>query len=188
MDDLDGVDFVAPAPSFEADFWAMCGEYQRAGERYEPSWLLPPGRDFGAYLRRLDEVREGIAPLPGGVPMSVFWLVRGGVILGTCYFRWALTDLLRIEGGHIGYKVRPSQRRKGYGTHILERALGLAREQEMDRVLVTCNTSNVPSARIIEKNGGRFSGEGRSPHTGKLVSRYWIDLYPTGASRKEIRQ
>lgn len=176
MSGLEGVDFVEPSPAYEADFWAMCGEYRRVGERYEPSWLLPPGHDFAAYLQRLDDVRRGVNPLPGGVPMSVFWLVREGHILGTCYFRWALTDVLRVEGGHIGYKVRPSQRRKGYGTHILARALDFARTQGMHQVLVTCDTSNAPSARIIQKNGGRFSGEGRSPHTGRLVSRYWIDL------------
>jgi predicted acetyltransferase len=44
------------------------------------------------------------------------------------------------------------------------------------RVLVTCDDDNVGSARVIERNGGRLQGRVTSPHSGKLVRRYWIDL------------
>jgi predicted acetyltransferase len=44
------------------------------------------------------------------------------------------------------------------------------------KVLVTCNTENIGSARIIQKNGGVFEGESVSPFTGKPVSRYWIEV------------
>ena len=65
------------------------------------------------------------------------------------------------EGGHIGYVIRPSERRKGYGTLILGLALVQAHACGLDRVRFTCNTENIASARIIEKkwrNPGQLRG------------------------------
>lgn len=169
--------FVPPDAAFETDFRAMCREYAAHGERYEPSTMLPALGGFDAYLERLDAISRGKAPLPSWVPMDVRWLVRDGEsIVGTCYLRWSLTSELKNEGGHIGYKVRPSQRRRGYGTIILELALEEFRERRYKRILITCDTDNTPSARIIEKNGGEFQDETTSHHSGKAVSRYWIRL------------
>jgi predicted acetyltransferase len=97
-------------------------------------------------------------------------------MIGITHLRHRLTDPLRKEGGHIGYNIRPSERRKGYGTKILELALDKAREIGLKRVLVTCDTDNVASGKIIRKNGGVFEGESISDRSGKPVSRYWIEL------------
>ena len=109
--------------------------------------------------------------------MTLFWLVRGGTaIVGTSQLRHTLTPDLEHEGGHIGYNIRPSQRRKGYGTRLLGLLLGKARGLGLQRVLLTCDTDNVASARIIEKNGGRLDSDGISGKSGKPISRYWIEL------------
>ncbi|MBN2309977.1 MAG: GNAT family N-acetyltransferase [Candidatus Hydrogenedentes bacterium] len=171
------LELVAPAERFETEFWAMWDEYVEAGERYEPRSLLPPTKDFPAYLHRLARTAQGTGRLPSRVPMSVLWLVRDeSAIVGTCYLRWQLTPALKHEGGHVGYKIRPSQRRRGYGTRILALALEELREKGIRRVLVTCNSDNSPSARIIEKNGGQLENRVISRISGKDVSRYWIDL------------
>lgn len=176
-EDHDRVAFVKPSADLERDFWVMCDEYSLAGEGYEPSVFFPDGRNFAAYLRQLDRFSRGTGRLPSHVPMSVYWLVRDGErILATCYLRWRLTPSLQIEGGHIGYKVRPSERRKGYGCWICALALETFRQRGYQRVLITCNTDNQASARIIVKNGGRFDGESPSPHSGKPVSRFWVTL------------
>ncbi len=92
------------------------------------------------------------------------------------YFRLRLTPALGREGGHIGYIIRPSERRKGYGTKILALTLMKAREKGYLRVMVTCDRDNVASAKIIEKNCGRYDGETISERTNKSVSHYWINL------------
>ncbi|MCP4639117.1 MAG: GNAT family N-acetyltransferase [bacterium] len=169
--------FVSPSAAYEADFWAMIDEYSRVGERYEPPMLFPKGRHFSSYLRRAEEIARGEGALPSGVPMNIYWLVRGERrILATCYLRWALTEPLENEGGHIGYKVRPSERRKGYGTKLCAMALDTAARRGLNQVLITCDTANVASARIIETNGGRLANHTTSYHTGNQVSRYWVDL------------
>ena len=82
---------------------------------------------------------------------------------------------MMIEGGNIGYAIRPSERRKGFGTLILRLTLEKAKNIGLTRVLVTCDADNVASRKIIERNGGVLAGQVVSEHTGKLVMRYFID-------------
>ena len=171
------LELIRPSRAFGPEFRGLVREYRAVGEVYD-RLLEPLLDDFPRYLRRLEDFARGVAIPRGFVPQTTFWLVRDGVrIVAMGRLRHRLNDALRNEGGHIGYTVRPTQRKKGYGTVlcrlILEQAellLGL------NKVLITCDTDNKPSARIIEKNGGRYAGETISAYSGKPVSRYWIDL------------
>ncbi len=79
-------------------------------------------------------------------------------------------------GGHIGYAVRPSARRQGIGTALLGLTLIEARKLGLVRVLVTCDVSNLGSARIIQRNGGVLEDERSIPGHPEPVARSWIDL------------
>jgi predicted acetyltransferase len=59
---------------------------------------------------------------------------------------------------------------------MLGLVLDKARRRGMKRVLLTCDTDNAASARVIQKNGGTFDSEGISPTRGKAVKRFWIEL------------
>lgn len=115
-------------------------------------------------------------PLPEGlVPMSTFFFVDGNeAVHGELRFRYGLSSGNIVEGGHIGYAVRPSSRRRGYGREILRLALELARKEEIDPVLITCDDDNIGSIGVIEANGGRDYETAISPRTGKLIRRYWV--------------
>jgi len=89
--------------------------------------------------------------------------------------RFWLTPELKREGGHVGYDVRPSMRRRGYGTAVLRLVLPLVRQHGIQRVRITCDADNIGSIKIIERNGGVLAGEEISPASGKLVRQYWID-------------
>jgi len=100
--------------------------------------------------------------------------------VGELHIRHWLTPSSQHEGGHIGYSIAPSMRRKGLGT--LQMALGMEKAREIletDRVLVTCDTDNVGSARVIENNGGVFEDHAVSERSGKQINRYWITLSPS---------
>ena len=56
---------------------------------------------------------------------------------------------------HIGYAVKPSERKKGYGTEMLRLGLLKAKKIGIKKVIMNCNIDNLPSKKIIEKNGGR---------------------------------
>ncbi|MHB8494901.1 MAG: GNAT family N-acetyltransferase [Casimicrobiaceae bacterium] len=92
--------------------------------------------------------------------------------------RHELTQSLRREGGNIGYGIRPSFRRRGFGTTILRQSLERAAALGLDRVLVTCAKANVGSVTAILRNGGEFDSEEFLTNRGEVVQRYWI---PTNA-------
>ena len=108
--------------------------------------------------------------------MTTCWLVDdGGVIAGVSRIRHSLTARLLAHGGHIGYYVRASYRGQGHGTQILALTLIEARKLGLERVLLTVDSDNLPSIRVIETNGGVMEDE-RVDSEGLRYRRYWIDL------------
>ena len=82
--------------------------------------------------------------------------------------------VLSVWGGHIGYSVRPSERRKGYAKAMLKLVLEEAKKHHLTKVLVTCNHDNLGSNKTILANGGVF--EKTIELEGTLINRYWIDI------------
>ena len=95
-------------------------------------------------------------------------------VLAMVDIRHSLTDYLHNVGGHIGYGVRPAERRKGYATLILAEALKKCDELGINRVLVTCNDDNIGSAKTIVKNGG-IEDKSFIEEDGTVVRRFWIE-------------
>ena len=136
--------------------------------------LFGPPDDPHEYLERIGTYRHKAGLPESSVPASVFWLVEADDFIGHVSIRHELNAALERRGGHIGYAIRPSQQRQGYGSRILEMAIPLARELGIDRALLTCDKDNTASRRIIEKNGGTLSDE--IEVNGKPSLRYWIAL------------
>ena len=170
---MDTLRLVEPTTDLEAAFRDMAAEWRASGiDRFGDAL-----GDFAAYVQALEAQKDPDNVPPDWVPSTTFWLVTAdGRVVGTSRLRHWLVPHLELEGGNIGYDVRPSERGKGYGTALLALTLEKARDLGLDEVLVTCDTDNVPSVRIIEKNGGRLVGQGISDESGKLVNRYRIAL------------
>lgn len=132
--------------------------------------------DFAAYVEKLRSFAAGENLPQGYVPDTILWLVDDAEkeFLGQVSIRHHLTEFLKNIGGHIGYFIRPSARGKGHGTQALALAIQQAQSLGIEEILLTCDTTNLASKRIIEKNGGKF--ENRYPvgngHPDKL--RFWI--------------
>ena len=140
----------------KTDFYSLAEEFLAEGDtRYRDAIA-----DFDSFIQLCADETVGRNLAPGRVPQSTFWLVRNGrTILACSRLRHTLNTFLEEFGGHIGYDVRPAERRQGYGTHILRLTLEKARDLGLKRVLVTADSPNVPSWRIIEKNGGLLYSE-----------------------------
>ncbi|MED4162879.1 GNAT family N-acetyltransferase, partial [Halalkalibacterium halodurans] len=77
--------------------------------------------------------------------------------------------------GHIGYGIRPSERGKGYATLMLKLGLEKAAALGLEKVLITCDKENLPSARTIQRNVGVLDSE-VVDERGIAIQRYWIKL------------
>ena len=142
----------------------------RESREFSARWTTPEG--FEEYVDDLLAAALEDTPRPEGiVPSTTLWYVEGATYLGRLAIRHRLTPFLLDIGGHIGYDVRPTARRRGHATAMLREALPLTRKLGIDPVLVTCDVDNEASRKVIEASGGVFEDE----REGKL--RYWV---PTG--------
>lgn len=118
---------------------------------------------------------EDLAENRLGVPATLFFLTEWERILGGIQIRHHINHPNLMEyGWHIGYGIRPSERRKWYATKMLELALVETKKLWIDRVLLGCYDDNIASQKTIENNGGIF--ERYTEFEGKKSRRYWIEL------------
>ena len=73
-------------------------------------------QDFLLYIKRLENQRQGINLKSGYVADTNYWMIHDEKYCGQISIRHQLTPALEVFGGHIGYAVRPSERKKGYAT------------------------------------------------------------------------
>lgn len=148
---------------------------------YQPRWaeevdlavLTDPDR-FARYVsNQLSDADEDHPRPRSFVPSTHLWYVEDHAFVGRLTIRHRLNAWLRDYGGHVGYDVRPSARRKGYATTMLRESLPWCLDLGIDPALVTCDTTNLASRKVIENAGGVFENE----FDGKL--RFWV---PTSAT------
>jgi len=162
--------FSVPTMRCRASFCSAIDEFHQEDRFLEvdTSLLIRPDV-FQMYLDTLETAaRTENAQQSGIVPSTTLWYVDGADFIGLLQIRHVLTGALTRVGGHVGYQVRPSARRQGYATHMLELALPIAHALGIDPLLVTCDESNIGSIKVIEANGGRPD----APEGSEL--RFWI--------------
>jgi predicted acetyltransferase len=172
---------VRPSTGVHASFLTAMKEFQAEGrgraddgsmlgrEIFENAGRWDDPGEFAAYVSGLRADALEDSPRPAGhVPATTLWWVDEEAYLGRLTVRHRLTARLRSVGGHIGYDVRPSARRRGHATAMLAAALPVARGLGIDLALLTCDEDNIGSRKAIEANGGVLDGELRG------MLRYWV--------------
>ena len=97
-------------------------------------------------------------------------------IYGLINLRHELKGKLMEVGGHIGYGIRPSERKKGYATLQLNLILDKLKELNINQALITCRENNIASKKTMEKFIGKKDTLVPSNHEGIMEYRYWIDV------------
>lgn len=172
-------ELVAPTCRLHASWLEARDEWGR-GVHQEGTGLQAIGdvdaaEGFARWVARLrQQSDESIPAGEGRVHATYLWITEGDTYLGAISLRHRLNEFLLRAGGHIGYGIRPSHRRRGLATWALGAVLPLARSRGLDRVLVTCHEDNRASARTIEHHGGVLEDVIRTELG--LTRRYWIDL------------
>ncbi len=172
------IELCLPRMKDEKEALAYRAEHFEAGELIiHGDGGLDEATDYRLWVEKIERDRFPDTVTPGLVPATTFFGRRksDGRIVGTIQVRYELNECLVKYGGHIGYGVRPGERRKGYATQMLRLALDHARSMRLRRVLITCSRSNVASARTILRCGGAMENE-INGDDGRTVQRYWIEL------------
>ena len=168
--------FIEPNSSLENSYQDYMDEWEKSKEKIIP--FASGKRDTQNYQELLslwEEDKTEKAREKGFVPATLYFtLDESDKIIGCIHFRHELNEFLLKSGGHIGYGVRPSERKKGYAGESLRLFLELVKEKGYKKVLITCDDDNIASAKIIEKNGGVL--ENIIDVDGENTRRYWINL------------
>jgi len=162
-----------PSPAYKDSY--IDAVYEYIAENREPTWHPEILRErFGEFLLALRQAET--EPLAGLVPATHYWLVASNAgYLGEVSLRHHLNESLILLGGHLGYQIRPSQRRKGYGSLLCQLAIEQARQRGIGDILITCDDDNTGSWKIIEANGGVLVDRVDNKR-GALTRRYWVYL------------
>ncbi|TVY10484.1 GNAT family N-acetyltransferase [Paenibacillus cremeus] len=169
------ISLVRPSVVLKDEYLSFYQEWIESGEGMVPWVISKNPSDFEAMVRFLQDNEKGENLPDNWVPGSTFWLVVDNKVVGAVNIRHRLTEQLFNSGGHIGYGIRPKERKKGYATKLLALSLHKAKELGIERALVVCNDGNIASEKTILKNGG-IPDSNFVEEDGNVIRRFWIDL------------
>lgn len=154
----------------------MMVEWEEIKEHIYPGAIRRRGTAYSNWLQMLESYSKKETCPSHLVPSDTFFLVNEyNKLLGAISIRHYLNDQLLQLSGHIGYGIRPSERRKGYATVMLKMALEKCIDMGIKQVLITCDKSNMASAKTIIANEGVLANE-LVEDNGNIVQRYWIEV------------
>ncbi len=138
------------------------------GVTYE-EWLLElKKREDIEYLKQINRCQS-----------KTFFVVRDSddKIVGMINVRYNISeDKLKTWASHIGYGIRPTERRKGYAKIALY--LGLLEERKLgeEKVLLNCAVDNVGSNKTILSLGGELEKTKFDEYDKTMTNYYWINV------------
>lgn len=171
---------VKPNEKYYQQYKDMMDEWNMEGSRIAP-WALHLKyhtlQYFKEMIERVQEVEKG-ENLEGYAASTTYWLYdeERDILLGASNLRHYLTKEGLKTWGHIGYGIRPSERKKGYATQLLKLTLVEAKIKNIDKVLLGAYIGNVGSWKVMEKCNGKFENIIIEDETGLPIKRYWIDI------------
>lgn len=159
----------------EKEYVDYITEWEATEEKIVPNAAKRDSMSFKELVTKWKEYESERMYEKGLVPSSMYFLIDNhNKIYGAIDIRHELNDYLLQYGGHIGYGIRPSQRRKGYASQMLTLALPIVKELGISKALITCDKNNTGSAKTIMNNGGILENE--VINGDEITQRYWIEL------------
>lgn len=165
-----------------AEYSDQISEYRRefldAGDSMDGCGPLRRLEDPVEYIKACHEYENPATAPSHLVTATQFFFIRksDNRVVGMLQVRHYFNDYLEKYAGHIGYSIRPSERRKGYAKAMLKESLPFCKELGLKKVLVCCTDGNIGSEKTILANGGVYESTVHEPNNNEYLKRFWITL------------
>lgn len=170
------IKLIKPSKLYYEQYKEMMDEWHKDGGKIAPWPLSLDYEDeekFDKLLKHLDDVENGRGPKEFS-SSSTFWVYddESKKIVGATNIRHKIIGESGKLWGHIGYGIRPSERRKGYATKTLKLAMDKAKELGIKTIYVGAYTDNIGSIKTIESCGFDYEDTLIDKENGKEVKKY----------------
>lgn len=158
---MENLYYEEPSLEREADAIDFINEFVKYNSEINGSGGLDRYFDnYQGWLQKLEDDKN-VKPGSDRVPARTYFLVResDNRIVGMVNIRLALNERLRKSGGHIGYCIRPTERRKGYNKVNLYLALQVCQKYGIENAMLSCDKINEGSSKTMKALGATFERE-----------------------------
>lgn len=169
---------IRPTSEYASQIIEYRQEFLDAGDSMDGTGPLRRFENPEEYIKICAEYEDPTTVPSHLVPATQFFFIRksDNKLVGMIQIRHRFNDYLEKYAGHIGYSVRPSERRKGYAKEMLRMTLPFCRKIGIDKVMITCIDGNIGSEKTILANGGVYEYTIHEPNENKDLKRFWITL------------
>lgn len=169
---------IRPTGEYASQIAEYRQEFLNAGDSMDGTGPLRRFEDPEEYIKMCADYEDPTTVPSHLVPATQFFFVRksDNKLVGMIQVRHCFNEFLEKYAGHIGYSVRPSERRKGYAKEMLRMALPFCREIGLEKVLISCIDGNIGSEKTILANGGVYESTVHEPNGDRDLKRFWITL------------
>lgn len=169
---------IRPTSEYAGQIAEYRQEFLDAGDVMSGTGPLRKIEDPEEYIRMCTDFEDPKKAPNHSVPVTQFILIRkcDDRLVGMIQVRHYFNDYLEKYAGHIGYSIRPSERRKGYAKEMLKMVLPYCREVGIEKALITCIDGNIGSEKTILANGGVYESTIHEPDKNVDLKRFWITL------------
>lgn len=173
---MDTLSLIEPTAEYLEQIEDYRNEFLENGDSMDGCSSLRKYENINDWLNWVSLAKKKETCLPTWVPDTAYLCIRkeDNRLVGMIDIRDELNEQCFNYYGHIGYSIRKSERHKYYATEQLALALEICREKNFDKVMITCDKTNIGSAKTIQKNGGVLENEVIDPKDNCIMQRYWI--------------
>ena len=183
--------FYLEKPSLERKEEAMeyIDEFKKSKSKINGTGGLDGTKAYEEWLEEALKCEEKeYAESKGIVPATTYFTIResDNKIIGMINIRHYLNEYLANFGGHIGYGIRPTERRKGYAKIQLYMALKETNKMDLDKVMISCEVTNIGSEKTMLSLGGILEKIVHNEEKNRYLKIHWIDVEKSLEKYKDL--